>query len=120
MNNIEEKVKEFRSKYPAQYLGSKGETVETFGIKYYFSTPTRTVNWSEGVPAKFEEEIEDYIRTALQSQLDTFMSCIPEKVEEKEAKFKDDKNGLLSEGYTIGYNEAIKHLLQNLKNKGIV
>lgn len=64
--------------------------------------------------------IQDYVKEKLQSQLDTFMSCIPEKVEEKEAKFKDDKNGLLSEGYTIGYNEAIKHLLQNLKNKGIL
>jgi hypothetical protein len=35
---------------------------------------------------------------------------LPEKVDEKEAKFVDDPNNLLGEGYSIGFNQALSQI----------
>lgn len=39
---------------------------------------------------------------------------LPEKVDEKEAKFVDDPNNLLGEGYSIGFNQALSQINTSL------
>ncbi len=46
---------------------------------------------------------------------DYALGLIPEKVEEGEAMFMDDPDKKLSNGYTIGYNQAISAMKERIK-----
>ena len=57
----------------------------------------------------FKEYVADYWLSKLQMILQERADAIRgEKVEQDEAKFADDPDNKLSEGYSIGYNQALE------------
>lgn len=61
------------------------------------------------LPEVMQLRIRNYIEHSQQQLLEGLSKKV-KPVEEGEAMFKDDKDGLLSEGYTIGWNECVKQV----------
>lgn len=63
------------------------------------------------------EKIADFLSTSLDSLIATLEAGVEaEKVEDGEAMFANDPKNELSEGYTIGYNQALSDVLAIINN----